>query len=467
MKIDTNNAFELQKYKCNVVGTIPFNGSFVLSGASVYHNTNCKVTNVTDSPTKLFKFDIVNGEVFLTAKYLKSDFFTQFITEDKMPDNTFDNCINLSDDKKEISLTSSSLNDNSDGAFDFHNGKIIFHAANIILYELDENLELVKKIDYKDKIEDDDISEASEYGLQTVSASHGRRDEQTGTEINYVARIGVMNIVANMFSIVKNQYVQIFSRNLETFARTKIMDLQTVTGAMHECILLDHYYIIPVFAYNPNFFKAIFNPVFSSFTWMNRTYFYKCDLQKKTVRKYVLRQPFGCFHVVNYFHKDQDIIIDVVAWKKPVDMANIFSKIENINNKVYPPTMLVRVTLTDSGASSSEILHEFDGFVEGFCIDEKLRGKRYESFYSLKNLNEIIKIEIDIGVRITSLYKSENGFCSQPVFNADTIIFTSSNDAGSSLIGVDLHGLPAFNASIPLEFPITFTNHSAFVLNTI
>jgi len=475
MKVDSNNSYELQKYKCKISGTVPFNGSFILSGASIFNNTNYKVTNVTDSPTKLYKFDLNNGEIYLTAKFLNSNFLNTFM-QNKIPENTFDYCKN-NEGKDELALNSSSLNDNSDGAFDTYNGKIIFHAANIILYVLDENLKLVTVQDYKVKLTDDTIEEASNYGLQTVSASHPRHrtslGESTfglnGQEINYVARIGVTNILADFFHAQSTQYVQIFSRNLETLVRTKIMDLTTVEGAMHECVLLDDNYIIPVFSYNPNFFKAISNPVFNAFTWKNKVHFYKCNLTNKTVKKYTLNHAFGGFHIVNYFNQGTDIIIDVVSWRKPVDIVNIFTKIDNINNKIYPNTMLVRFTLKETGKVSSDILHEFDGFVEGFCIDETLRGKPYDCFYSLKNLNEIIKIDKIPNVEVTSLHGNTEGFCSQPAFNNDTIMFTTSNSDHSSLMGVDPTGKLVFEGIIPLNFPITFTNHSIFTdqFNTV
>src|SRR5919106_1932198 len=243
-----------------------------------------------------------------------------------------------------------------------------------------------------------------------VSTAHPHHDPQRGELVNYVAR----------FSRV-SEYV-LFGLPVESSTRRVIAKLPVERPAyMHAFGMSGRYLILAEYPLRVNPLRLALSgrPFIENYEWdgSESTRFQVIDRETGELRDTYETDAFFCFHHVNAFDRDGELVVDLVAY----DDASIIDALyldEHGPRGELPATELRRYTIDlEGGGVRREALA--DGTVELPRIDygrRNTRAYRYAYFTGADDgwVDHLVKIDVTDGSR--SSWSAPGCYPGEPIF---------------------------------------------------
>lgn len=446
------NAEEFENVALKVHGKIPewLNGSFIKTGPGLMKDKRGHTTHWFDGLAKLTAFDIYNGKVTYTTKFLRSDAYEKFQKtgefdfagfKQRPQANSFffpDFLFNV----KNKEITNANVNVAK------INKRFIALTETPLPVQFDKTLNTIGPFEYADDL-------PKNYSFESA---HVLKDPDTKDLWNFLIKIGIF----------KTEY-QIYKIPNPSTKRTLVASIPVRSiSYMHSFSLAGPYFVLidyPIRAKKP---RDIAKGFIQAFSWWQDepTIIYVID---KSSGYYwsCKTEPFFSFHHVNAFKKEGRLFVDLVAYRTA-------DAIKKINNPfaVLNTTNLWRLEI-NAGRGRVKINKPTDERLEFPRINEAFVGKEYRYFYAVngkENGNGIIKYDYKTH---ETLYWFEIGkYANEPVFVARSpavseddgvaiSILNSANEKKSFLLILDAKNLKEL-ARIEAPAVIPFGFHGKF-----
>jgi beta,beta-carotene 9',10'-dioxygenase len=263
-----------------------------------------------------------------------------------------------------------------------------------------DTLETVGRIEYADRLR------------AHVSTAHPHHDPERGELVNYVAR----------FSRV-SEYV-LYGLPAGGSTRRVIAKLPVERPAyMHAFGMSGRYLILSEYPLRVNPLKLAFSgkPFIENYAWdgSDSTRFQVIDRQTGELRGTYETDAFFCFHHVNAFERDGELVVDLIAYEDPSIIDSLYLDERGMRGSI-PPTELRRYTIDlDGGGVRREQLAE--GTVELPRIDYARRNTREYRFAYLTGAGEgaawidrLVKVDVGDGSR--AQWSEPGCYPGEPIF---------------------------------------------------
>jgi beta,beta-carotene 9',10'-dioxygenase len=258
-----------------------------------------------------------------------------------------------------------------------------------------------------------------------VTTAHPHHDARRDELVNYVAR----------FSRV-SEYV-LYGLPANGSKRRVIARLPVERPAyMHSFGMSGRYLILAEYPLRVNPLKLVFadKPFIENYVWdgAESTRFQVIDRETGALRGSYETDAFFCFHHVNAFERDGELVVDLVAYDDPSVIDALYLDGDGSRGTI-PPTELRRYTIDlEGGGVGSEPLAE--GSVELPRIDygrRNTRDYRYAYFAGAVGgwLDELVKVDVSDGTRST--WSAADCYPGEPVFVREP--GAEAEDAGAVL----------------------------------
>ncbi len=261
-----------------------------------------------------------------------------------------------------------------------------------------DTLDTVGQLEYADKLR------------AHVSTAHPHHDPERDELVNYVAR----------FSRV-SEYV-LYGLPAGGSKRRVIARLPVERPAyMHAFAMSGRYLILAEYPLRVNPLKLAFSgkPFIENYAWdgAESTRFQVIDRETGEVRGTYETDAFFCFHHVNAFERDGELVLDLIAYEDPSIIDSLYLDERGPRGSI-PPTELRRYTIDlDGGGVRREPLAE--GTVELPRIDYGRRNTRDYRFAYFTGagdgwLDRLVKIDVVDGAR--AMWSEPGCYPGEPVF---------------------------------------------------
>jgi beta,beta-carotene 9',10'-dioxygenase len=245
-----------------------------------------------------------------------------------------------------------------------------------------------------------------------LSTAHPHHDPERNELVNYVAR----------FSRV-SEYV-LYGLPAGGSRRRVIAKLPVERPAyMHAFGMSGRYLILAEYPLRVNPLKLAFSgkPLIENYVWdgSDSTRFQVIDRETGELRGTYETDAFFCFHHVNAFERDGDLVLDLIAYDDPSIIDSLYLD-ERGPRGTFPPAELRRYTIDlDGGGVRSEALAE--GTVELPRIDYGRRNAREYRFAYFAGAGEgadwidrLVKVDVGDGSRAE--WSEPGCFPGEPIF---------------------------------------------------
>jgi beta,beta-carotene 9',10'-dioxygenase len=263
-----------------------------------------------------------------------------------------------------------------------------------------DTLETVGRLEYADKLR------------AHVSTAHPHHDPERGELVNYVAR----------FSRV-SEYV-LYGLPAGGSRRRVIAKLPVERPAyMHAFGMSGRYLILSEYPLRVNPLKLAFSgkPFIENYAWdrSESTRFQVIDRETGELRGTYETDAFFCFHHVNAFERDGELVLDLIAYEDPAIIDSLYLDERGPRGSI-PPTELRRYRIDlDGGGVRQEALAE--GTVELPRIDYGRRNTREYRFAYFTGAGEgagwidrLVKVDVGDGSRAE--WSEPGCFPGEPIF---------------------------------------------------
>ena len=263
-----------------------------------------------------------------------------------------------------------------------------------------DTLETVGQLEYADKLR------------AHVSTAHPHHDPERGELVNYVAR----------FSRV-SEYV-LYGLPAGGSKRRVIAKLPVERPAyMHAFGMSGRYLILSEYPLRVNPLKLAFSgkPFIENYAWdgSESTRFQVIDRETGELRGTYETDAFFCFHHVNAFERDGELVLDLIAYEDPSIIDSLYLDERGPRGSI-PPAELRRYTIDlDGGGVRWEPLAE--GSVELPRIDYGRRNTREYRFAYFTGVGEgagwidrLVKVDVGDGSRAE--WSEPGCFPGEPIF---------------------------------------------------
>jgi beta,beta-carotene 9',10'-dioxygenase len=263
-----------------------------------------------------------------------------------------------------------------------------------------ETLETVGPVRYADKLR------------AHVSTAHPHHDPERGELVNYVAR----------FSRV-SEYV-LYGLAAGGSKRRVIAKLPVERPAyMHAFGMSGRYLILSEYPLRVNPLRLAFSgkPFIENYVWdgAESTRFQVIDRETGELRGTYETDAFFCFHHVNAFERDGELVVDLIAYEDPSIIDSLYLDERGPRGSI-PPTELRRYTIDlDGGGVRWEPLAE--GTVELPRIDYGRRNTREYRFAYFTGtgdgaewIDRLVKVDVGDGSRVE--WSEPGCYPGEPIF---------------------------------------------------
>ncbi len=341
-----------------------------------------RVDHWFDGLAMLNRFGFAGGQVSYKSRFLRSRAYEKAQDGDLMGGFATDPCRSIF--KRVQAIFSPDFTDNPNVNLARIGDRYIAMTETPMPVEFDpETLETIGHLEYADRVK------------AHVSTAHPHHDAQRGELINYVAR----------FSRV-SEYV-LFGLPVGSSTRRVIARLPVERPAyMHAFGMSGRYLILAEYPLRVNPMKLALSgkPFIENYAWdgADSTRFQVIDRETGELRGTYETDAFFCFHHVNAFDRDGELVVDLIAYDDPSIIDALYLD-EHGPRGTIPPTQLRRYTIDLAGGGvRREQLAE--GTVELPRIDYGRRNTRDYRFAYFAGadggwLDRLVKIDVGDGTR--------------------------------------------------------------------
>jgi carotenoid cleavage dioxygenase-like enzyme len=457
----TSTAPQPKPCRPKITGTIPvwINGDFLAIGPGIFEIGGNKATHWLDGLAMIHNFSFHHGTLTYTSRLINSGYYKDAMKKGKISGS--------SPERKQSTWAklSSAFSSSDRAAYDNTNVNIIpFRNSYIALTETPHHLMLEPKtlktlypFIYSDKIE-----------AQFASA-HPHFDPETKEWYGF------------MINYAHNSDYLIYKRAENSNKREIVATIPVGYPAyIHTFSITKNYFIITEapLAVSPYDLLMTDKAYIETFSWKPKsgTQFIVIDRATGNIVGRYKTDAFFVLHHINAFEKNNEIIIDLVAYD---DHAIITAfNLEKIctNNPKLPISYLRRYIINRANKTvSMKTIYPGSGEMPG--INEKYRGKEYEYLYCTMNstpgtlADQICKIDVTTGKKI--IWQMPHAYPNEPVFvpaphqrsEDDGVIIShvlDTNTQQTFIVILDAHNLQEL-ARAYICGHIPFTVHSKFI----
>lgn len=317
--IESNSDFLLYKSlnqeinipKLTVIGKIPewLQGTLFRIGPNKFETSNQTIKHIFDGFSMVHAFSINNGQVSYSNKFLQTNYYKNALKSGYIT-RGFD-----SDPCGSIFACAATIFSNliiSD-YYDYDN-------ANVNIIKLNENnfiamTETPQAIKFDNNLNTIGSFSFSGDILGQVTTAHPHFDHHTNKLINYITNIG------------KNSTYSIYSTDIVTMHQKLIASVPVTNPSyMHSFGLTKNYIILTEIPLRLSPLKMLLSckPFIENYEWnsKNNTIFTVINRNTGELVGRYETESFFMFHHINAFEEDNNIIIDLIAYKNPQIIKN-------------------------------------------------------------------------------------------------------------------------------------------------
>lgn len=391
------NREEMANIPLKVEGYIPtwLEGDFIRNGPGLVRGQNAFIESWFDGLAKLHAFNIHQGEIIYSCKFINSVPYQEFLSTGELdfagfaqqaassPFSFIDFLFNVPN--KDI------MNANVNVAK--INNKLIALTEAPLPVEFDKNLTTLRPFEYADDLPKN----------YSVESAHILQDPDTKALWNYLIKVGLFGSSYQVYTIPPQSSER---KLIASIPVSSVSYMHSFSLAGRYVVLVDY----PLRAKNP---MDMVNGFIEAFSWYpnESTVIYVIDKLSGQVWS-LATEAFFSFHHINGFEKDGKIFIDLIAYPTP-DInykVNKYPFITNLNNKV----MRLEINLSSNNIKIYPITQELLEFPR---LNDSFMGKEYKYFYAVHIQDKgygIIKYN-HTGSNHTYWFQ-ENAYASEPVF---------------------------------------------------
>jgi beta,beta-carotene 9',10'-dioxygenase len=345
----------------------------------------------------LHRFGLVDGRVSYKSRFLHSRAYREAQEGRILSGFATDPCRSIF--KRVQSIFSPDVTDNPNVNLARIGDRYIAMTETPMPVEFDpDTLETVGHLEYADRLR------------AHVSTAHPHHDPERDELVNYVAR----------FSRV-SEYV-LYGLPAGSRTRRVIAKLPVERPAyMHAFGMSGRYLILAEYPLRVNPLKLAFSgrPLIENYAWdgTDSTRFQVIDRETGELRGTYETAAFFCFHHVNAFERDGELVLDLIAYEDPSVIDSLYLD-EHGPRGPIPPTELRRYTIDlDGGGVRGEPLAE--GTVELPRIDYGRRNTRDYRFAYFTGagggwIDRLVKVDVGDGSR--TVWSEPGCYPGEPVF---------------------------------------------------
>lgn len=354
---------EMENIALKVEGTIPewLQGEFVRNGPGLIKGKNGSVKSWFDGLAKLHAFNINQGKVIYTCKFLRSEAYNNFkVTEDfnfagfaQQPSTDSFSYIDFLFGIKNKEITNSNVNVSK------INNRLVALTEIPLPVEFDKCLNTIGPFDYEDEL-------PKNYSFESA---HILQDPDTNGMWNYLINIGFFETAYQIYTIPP------LSRERKLVASIPVSSI----SYMHSFSLAGRYVVLvdyPLRAKNP---KDIAHGFIEAFSWFEKEPSKVYVIDKESGRVWTFfTTSFFSYHHVNGFEKDGKVYVDLIAYPS----ADIIYKVNSYPFIKNPENHLLRLEM-DLGCNTIKVYRQSQEHFEFPRLNESWIGKEYQYFYAV------------------------------------------------------------------------------------
>jgi beta,beta-carotene 9',10'-dioxygenase len=341
-----------------------------------------RVNHWFDGLAMLNRFGFGGGKVSYKSRFLRSRAYEKAQDGELMGGFATDPCRSIF--KRVQAIFSPDLTDNPNVNLARIGDRYIAMTETPMPVEFDpQTLETTGHLEYADRLR------------AHVSTAHPHHDAQRGELVNYVAR----------FSRV-SEYI-LFGLPVGSSTRRVIARLPIERPAyMHAFGMSGRYLILAEYPLRVNPLKLALSgkPFIENYAWdgTESTRFQVIDRETGELRGTYETDAFFCFHHVNAFDRDSELVVDLVAYDDSSIIESLYLDEHGPRGSI-PPTQLRRYTI-DLGAGGVRREQLAEGTVELPRIDYGRRNTRDYRFAYFAGadggwIDRLVKVDVGDGTR--------------------------------------------------------------------
>ncbi len=316
-----------------IQGSMPewLEGTLVRNGPALFEIENDSVTHPFDGLAMLHMFSLKDGKVAYANKFLESNYYKNAINNGVLGKGfTQDPCKSIFAKFLSYFMPTSRFD-----AYDNANVNVAKIAEHFVALtetplpiEFDiQTLQTIRTFAFQDNVKGD------------ITTAHPHSDFQTKESFNYMTQFG------------RNSFYHIYSIPRESKTRSIVASVPVDKPSyMHSFALTKKYIVLVEVPYrvNPLYLFLSQEPFIKNFAWKPElgTLFTVVSREDGKIVKRIKGEPFFMFHQVNAFEKNNDIVIDLIAYDDTaVVEALSFDQLLSSTKKIALNQKLKRFTL--------------------------------------------------------------------------------------------------------------------------
>lgn len=406
--IDLGIKKEFNNYTLKSKGNVPewLDGMLIRNGPVPVSVDGKSPEHWLDGLAMLHAFYFNHGKVTYTNQYIRSDAYKKVINEGSIDYGTF-----ASDPCRSIFK---SLLTYFKPSWDF-----IIHNANVNVARIGEEYVALTEVPLPVRFSAETLDTLGVLNYQDqlpkqkcFESAHPHHDVNNKETINYLVEYGPIS------------YYTIYRLSNKSSKREILARIPVDQPAyMHSFALTQNYLVLVEnpFRVNPLHFLSKGKSFISNFVWQPEqgTKFIVIDRKTGEVADNFTAEAFFSFHQSNAYEKENDIIVDLVAFPDAsiiVDSSNADYSGKKLNEKQTAPSKLMRYILK-KGKPNVEAIPLFEERIEFPRINESYDGQRYQYVYAA-GFGEKGLFKIDVESKIAQNWSGSNCVVGEPIFVA-------------------------------------------------
>ena len=305
-----------------------------------------------------------------------------------------------------------------------------------------------------------------------IQTAHPHYDPKTNISYNYMLDLGPFPTY-NLYRVVGRE-------------ATRIAQIRTSNPSyMHSFGMTEHYFILAEYPVRLSIwaqFQFLFTeiPIFGNFAWNPQvpTYFTVIDRETGAIVAKREAEPFFCFHHVNAFERDGEVVVDVAAYADSTIIQGLYLQTMRSQDEFSTMTAEFRryriPIRSDNDAVTWEHVLRDKGLILPRINYNDYNTKPYRWTYGVSHfketrdfVNQIVKIDVEVGAvdkywHVPGHYPSEPVFAPRPgaTEEDDGVVLSTVYDSHidkSYLIILDGKTFePLAKAYTPIRLPFAF-----------